>query len=245
MSVRLIGLVLSTNLPTSEKMLLVVLADASSPEGVSWPRQETIAKATSLADRTIRDLLTSLRDRGLVDWEQRGLRRSNRYTIDVAVLSGLAGQELTAGPDESDRSRTAGQERRSTAGPSGTVRGTARETHPRDPIFETVASVCGIDWTVPMTRSARGQINKAVKELREIEATPEEIVRVSAAYRIRWPDIDLTPTALVKHWSTATAPLPASPEATAAARRRLSPPPDAGRGRELTEGGSEGSSSVS
>ncbi len=245
MSVKLIGLVLSTSLPTSEKMLLVVLADASSPEGVSWPRQETIAKATSLADRTIRDLLTSLRDRGLLDWEQRGLRRSNRYTINVEVLSGLAGAEATAGPVTSDRSPTAGQERRSTAGPSGPVRGTAIETHKRDPIFEAVASVCGIDWTVPMTRSARGQINKAVRELREIEATPEEIVRVAAAYRIRWPNIDLTPLALVKHWSTATAPLPASPEAVATARRRLSPPPDAGPDRSLPPEGSEGSSSVS
>ena len=45
----------------------------------------------------------------------------------------------------------------------------------RDLIFETLATVCGYDWKGVMTKDERGRINKAVKQLKDINATPEEI----------------------------------------------------------------------
>lgn len=45
----------------------------------------------------------------------------------------------------------------------------------RDLIFETLASVCGYDWKGVMTKDERGRLNKAVKQLKEIGATPEDI----------------------------------------------------------------------
>jgi len=45
----------------------------------------------------------------------------------------------------------------------------------RDLIFETLATVCGYDWKGVMTRDERGRINKAVKQLKDIGATPEDI----------------------------------------------------------------------
>lgn len=51
-----------------------------------------------------------------------------------------------------------------------------------------------------LTDSARGQLNKAAKELRGIEATPEDVGVRAASYRAEWPNATLTPTALVKHW---------------------------------------------
>ena len=53
-----------------------------------------------------------------------------------------------------------------------------------------------------MTRSARGQLNKAVKELREVGATEEQVKAKAKAYRQQYPNATLTPTALVKHWSS-------------------------------------------
>jgi len=74
-------------------------------------------------------------------------------------------------------------------------------TRKKDGLFEAVASECGISLT-GMTRSARGQLNKAVKELREIEATEEQVKAKAKAYRQQYPNATLTPTALVKHWSS-------------------------------------------
>ena len=45
----------------------------------------------------------------------------------------------------------------------------------RDLVFETLAEVCGYDWKGVMTKDERGRLNKAVKQLKDINATPDEI----------------------------------------------------------------------
>jgi biotin operon repressor len=74
---------------------------------------------------------------------------------------------------------------------------------PKDNLFETVAQVCGISIT-NLTRTSRGQLNKAVKELREVGATEHDITAKAKAYRTQYPNATLTPTALIKHWSSFT-----------------------------------------
>lgn len=51
-----------------------------------------------------------------------------------------------------------------------------------------------------LTKSARGELNNAVKELMEIGVTAAEIPAKVEAYRARWPDIECTPSAIAKHW---------------------------------------------
>ena len=72
---------------------------------------------------------------------------------------------------------------------------------PKDHLFEAIANACGINLT-NLTRSSRGQLNKAVKELREVGATPDDITTKAKAYRTQYPNATLTPTALIKHWSS-------------------------------------------
>jgi hypothetical protein len=66
-------------------------------------------------------------------------------------------------------------------------------------LFVAVAEACGWD-THRLTESARGQLNRAAKELAHIDATPDEIRAKGAAYRIQYPGMPLTPPALTKHW---------------------------------------------
>jgi len=70
-----------------------------------------------------------------------------------------------------------------------------------DPLWDTMLAVCGIDGST-LTKTGRGQVNAALKELREIGATPADIESKAKAYRKTWPDVSLTPTALVKHWGS-------------------------------------------
>jgi len=74
-------------------------------------------------------------------------------------------------------------------------------TRKKDTLFETVAEVCGIS-TGNLTRSSRGQLNKAVKELKEIDATDEQVRLKAKAYKRQYQNATLTPMALVKHWSS-------------------------------------------
>jgi DNA-binding Lrp family transcriptional regulator len=70
----------------------------------------------------------------------------------------------------------------------------------KDELFEAVAAGCGIDWT-QLTKTGRGQLNAATKELRDIGATADQVGGKAAAYRKQYPEAALTPMALVKHWA--------------------------------------------
>jgi hypothetical protein len=76
-----------------------------------------------------------------------------------------------------------------------------REVRPRapDPIWDALTAACGID-TKQLTTTARGATNRAVAELRAIDATPDQIRTRAGAYRRTYPNVALTPSALVKHW---------------------------------------------
>jgi len=73
-----------------------------------------------------------------------------------------------------------------------------------DLVFEAVAKACGLDWA-KLTKSERGALNNAAKQLRDIDATPADIQARARKYRERWPGIDLTPMALVKNWGQVVA----------------------------------------
>lgn len=75
------------NLPPAIKFTLVALADRSDEEGVCWPSVKWIVKKTGLAERTVREHLTALRERGLLVAEERvrddGGRSSNLFKLQV------------------------------------------------------------------------------------------------------------------------------------------------------------------
>lgn len=75
---------------------------------------------------------------------------------------------------------------------------------PRDEIWDALETELG-----PVaTKSERGKRNQAVKQLRDIGATQDEIQHKCRAYRLRWPGIDITDQALVAHWSKLELALP-------------------------------------
>lgn len=72
-----------------------------------------------------------------------------------------------------------------------------------DLLFEAVARACNID-IAQLTGTSRGQLNKAVKELKDIGATPNHVGDKARAYRRQYENATLTPMALVKHWPSLT-----------------------------------------
>lgn len=78
----------------------------------------------------------------------------------------------------------------------------ARRQRQPDPLWDAVIAACGLTGAA-VTSSARGAWNRAVKELRAIGATPDDVTAKAAAYRRQWPGATLTPTALARRWSEA------------------------------------------
>jgi len=77
---------------------------------------------------------------------------------------------------------------------------TASRERPRDVLFETVADVCGYNLKA-LTKTARGRLNAAVKELRDIQADPDQIVRFARRWKQTYPDATLTPQAITGNWA--------------------------------------------
>lgn len=60
MSVRIMSLVWALDLPDSQKIVLLALADNANDEGVCWPSMATIAKKCSKSDRTVQGVIKQL-----------------------------------------------------------------------------------------------------------------------------------------------------------------------------------------
>ena len=104
----------------------------------------------------------------------------------------------------------------------------------------------------PATRSGKGAWRKAIADLVQAGATPEGLRHAIAVYRRRWPGLELTPTAVAKHWHVLTGPggggAPAPGERSAQDGPRLAQlnrngvtiPPDPGGPPPAQEAGADG-----
>lgn len=92
------------------------------------------------------------------------------------------------------------------APPQARKRAGPRATHPPpddgdDGLFGVLLRACDMRFT-ELTPSARGSANRALAELRSVGADGDELQARARRYRQRWPDMELTPTALAKHWAS-------------------------------------------
>lgn len=97
MSIRLMSDVWRTNLPTTEKMVLLVIADHANDEGTqSYPSQATIAEKASISIRTVQRAVNTLVLEGYIRMFKhsggsancREDRRPHLYQINVGKLRG-------------------------------------------------------------------------------------------------------------------------------------------------------------
>jgi DNA-binding transcriptional ArsR family regulator len=95
MSVTLMGKVWRTDLPTPEKMVLLVIADHANDDGTNaWPGIATIARKTSISERSVQRHLKTLEDANLItiikqgggNKHTRNDRRPNRYDVNLKAL---------------------------------------------------------------------------------------------------------------------------------------------------------------
>ncbi|MCB1462120.1 MAG: helix-turn-helix domain-containing protein [Nitratireductor sp.] len=88
----------------AEWAVLIVLADCHNPVNGCFPSQDFISRKTNIKERSVRDQLARLRERGLIDWDEArdGNRRgSNRYFLafeDGFQPANFAGRESASSP---------------------------------------------------------------------------------------------------------------------------------------------------
>lgn len=103
MSVALMTEVWKINLPASEKLVLLALADCANDEGGCWPSMATLTKKCSKGERTVQAAIKALVDAGHLTRKER-LGKGCFYTVhprnNCAPAETAPPQKLTQTPAE-------------------------------------------------------------------------------------------------------------------------------------------------
>ena len=91
MSFRIMAKVFDTDLPATEKFVLLAIANFVNDErGYAWPSQETLASKTSFSRQTVSKAIKKLQQKGILISQRRsekGKSTSNLYRINHVALA--------------------------------------------------------------------------------------------------------------------------------------------------------------
>jgi hypothetical protein len=207
----------------TDLLVLLALANIADDNGECWPSMSYIGHKARLSPRNARARIASLRDLGEViviknggKASSKGGLRSSLYQITVhmpAADTDASDRITSSDTDASDlqiRSLATGLIRMpATADTSldtsmkqnlATTSSPPGDNCDVDPLRESVLEVCGWEPS-SITSSALGSLNKAVRDLRGVGATAEDVYTRANRYQAQWSAV-LTPMALAKHWAS-------------------------------------------
>lgn len=216
MSVQCMSWVLNEPTTTgTDRLVLLSIANHANETGYAYPSVRTMAREANASERAVQRSLASLQESGLLEVRRNGApderipkdRRPNLYKI---LRRGDAGGTPVADgvTEVAPRGVTPVTERGDAGGTQTVIEPSVKKMAAtpsahgrRDWLFEVVCEVCRLDAD-RLTRDERGRTNAAVKQLREVEATPEEVREKARRWRSMFPDSHLTPQSLTKSWTS-------------------------------------------
>jgi len=198
------------NLSTSEKFVLLGIANHSRPDGTnSFPSLDTLCGYTLLSKSSVQRAIKALVEKNYLEKESGGGRRSNTYKLkmdrnDVELKAIEHGHGDH--PDGSQRPPTLVTE--TTQGSQALTieplyNRNITEIEPskkRDEVWDAIMDACGVN-TASLNSNERGRYNKAVKLLKESNATAQEIHMRVKVYKRKFKGAAITPIAVANHWS--------------------------------------------
>lgn len=161
-----------------ERLILLVIADHCNSEGEdAFPRISLIAKRANVSERTVKRRLQDLVQLGELEIVKRQ-GTSSLYKIVTAQSSPSSKVIVPLEPKKK-----------------------ATKTRERNPIWDTLLEVCGVDPHKKVNSSEASRYGRMVKLLGELEATPDDIRARAAVYKEKFSYATMTPSALVNRWS--------------------------------------------
>jgi len=218
--------------PTAIAAWLAILCGAKRGAGQFGARWAVLARRIGVAKHDVKRVAEDMQRLGLitleddpddggahvtiVNWERyqvdpTSTRRTREYRArkaaettptdppDASVETRSASRHTTS-HNVTQRNGNGEQNVRTTEGlrPSGAP---APRTRRKDDLWDALIDELDID-PASLTTTGRGAINKALSDLRHVNATPDQIRQRAATHRHRWPTITLTAPSLAKHWAT-------------------------------------------
>jgi len=200
------------NLTPAAKIVLLAIADHADDEGGNaYPSKGTLALKTGYSERQVIRIVNELTDEGWLVEEARRVagipvdRMPKVYRIAMSRGDNLSPRlpldGVTSGTLRGDICDVDGV---TSVSPKPSIEPSLEPTPSAakriDPLWDAVIDACGLTGN-GLTKSERGRVASAVAELRAVGADPAEVSVRAQAYRRKWPNVDLTATALAANWS--------------------------------------------
>lgn len=184
-------------------LLLLML---SKPDGWRF-NERNLAREAGVSRDQIRTSLQKLQEAGYVErgWEKGADGTPEHVTRVYDVPAGRESIPELVGNAGGRESRPYQELRESNTK-------SKRPSSPRQPdlLFEALVKASGMRLD-GLTRTERGRVNAAAKQLREVGATPEQVWGAASKYMLKFPGAAITANAIAAHWSSIA---PAPPEQT-------------------------------
>lgn len=227
---------------TSQKLVLVKLADSANDDGVCWPSLRTLERDLGMTRSTVARHVKSLGEAGFLTVEERrhadGGLRSNLYHLCGAVSGGGVppGRDTPVPPGRDTLHRLGGTPLEPPVEPPTEPKTPGRAVARRapNPIWDVLVELYGPPLDNDRGKLARGRIVSDVRErliqagFRDPDSAVDEVRRRYVALSSEWSS-RATARALVENWHVA-GQLAAEPKA-----RGMSPEEIARRAVELRE----------
>jgi|APGre2960657373_1045057.scaffolds.fasta_scaffold06384_6 hypothetical protein len=163
-----------------ERLILLVIADHCNSEGEdAFPRISVIARRANVSERTVTRKIQDLVSMG----ELSVIKRQGTSSLYRIVTSTNSVDEKPSTENQSTKKPSKQQSERK-----------------RNPIWDALLTACNVNPD-NVNSSEASRYGRMVRVLKESNATPDDIFARAQAYRQKFPQATLTPTALVNRWS--------------------------------------------
>lgn len=196
----------------AEKVILLGIANHADAHGENaWPSVSTLARYANVSERSVQRSLKQMESDGHIRIRrQRGGtadtpndRRPNLYTVVMNGVTRTSPRQVEMTLVDTSRDDVGVVHGVTQVSPEPSYEPSVKETRRArrpNPLWDTIVDVCGYDAEA-LTKSEQGRVGKAVSELKQVGATPDDVAERARAYRKEWPDVELTPQALTSNWS--------------------------------------------
>ena len=200
------------NLTPASKIVLLAIADhADDDGGNAYPSKSTLALKTGYSERQVIRIVNELTAGGWMREEHRQVpgipadRMPKVYRIALSRGDNLSPRlPLDGVTSVTLRGDICDVDGVTSVSPKPSIEPSSKDlpsaSRRIDVLWDAVVDACGLSGST-LTKSERGRVGTAVSELRAVGADPAEVSVRARAYRSKWPNVDLTPTALAANWS--------------------------------------------
>lgn len=198
------GLLYAAHVSLGARMTLICLMQFAW-KGDPFPGQEKLGTMLGVTDRTIREYLSELKDKGYIKVYRRGRGKTNVYRIVQQKLL-VQPSEETSVQFYGERKESSGLDRKQASDKEYEVEedevehlaAAPRQPRPANDIWDVLSEIFG----EPTTRTAQKVRGKVASSLRSAGANRDEILKRAKTWPQHFDNATFTDLALEKHWDT-------------------------------------------